>query len=219
MGGGGFHSSVSALREGLRAKSPISWLSSHAILPAVVDSREAEALLAAVARDRDQVAFAQLFRHYAPRIKAYVIARGISPGVGEELAQEIMLRVWRKAATFNPERGGAATWIFTVARNAFINHVRREGHPEAEMDDPVLVGWDAAPEQQVAAAQSQAALINALGALPAEQQQALRGAYFRGQTMCEIAEEQSVPVGTVKTRVRLALERLRQMLAATKVGT
>lgn len=179
---------------------------------------QADEWLLAVGRSQDRAAFAALFRHYGPRIKSFLNARGASAGAADEVTQEIMLAVWRRAASFDPARGSASTWIFTVARNGFIDSLRRERRPELEPDDPALVPAlvPAAESQEAAfvAGEDQRRLAEALGTLPPEQAGVLDQVYFHGRSLPEVAEDQKVPLGTVKTRVRLALQRLRGLLGS-----
>jgi RNA polymerase sigma-70 factor (ECF subfamily) len=178
-----------------------------------VDSVAAEALLAAVAESRDRQAFARLFAIYAPRVKGQLMARGAAAGIAEELTQEVMLTIWRKADRFDPARGAASTWIFAITRNCLLNQLRGRRYPVVEDDDPELtVASGQGPEEALSSAQDEWEIGEALARLPDEQREVLRGAYFRGRTMRELADEQRVALGTVKTRVRLALDRLRQML-------
>ena len=102
-------------------------------------SASAEALLAAVARTRDRKAFAELFRQYAPRIKSFLLSRGVLPDAAEEVVQEIMLIVWRRADQYDPTRGAARAWIFTITRNCLVDRVRATRRPEVELDDPALI--------------------------------------------------------------------------------
>jgi RNA polymerase sigma-70 factor (ECF subfamily) len=172
----------------------------------VVDGNQ---LLGAIAQDRDRAAFAQLFRHYAPRLKSHLLGRGVGNQVAEELVQEVMLSAWRRAELFDPMRGSASSWLFAMVRNALIDRVRRERRPEP-VPDPEEVGLNAdCPEQALLTREGHQALQRALLRLPPEQATVLSDAYFRGQSMSEIARERNLPLGTVKTRTRLALERLR----------
>jgi RNA polymerase sigma-70 factor (ECF subfamily) len=170
-------------------------------------------LMTAVAANRDRAAFAQLYGHFAPRLKAYLMRQGADEGLAEEVAQEAMLTVWHRAASFDSAKAGVATWIYTIARNKRIDRLRRERFPEIEADDPAL-----APAPPVAAdaalAQGQAAdrLRQALQSLPPEQAELLQLAYFQDKSHSMIADERGLPLGTVKSRIRLALQRLRHDL-------
>jgi RNA polymerase sigma factor (sigma-70 family) len=178
---------------------------------------DGNALLLAMAQRRDRAAFALLFRHYAPRLKSHLLGRGVDDFAAEELVQEVMLAAWRRAESFDPQRGAASSWLFTIARNALIDRVRRERRPEPEPEPeaPDTGRELTSPEAELLARESQLALQRALLRLPPEQSAVLRDAYFRGRTMSEIAAERNLPIGTVKTRTRLALERLRNEIAGS----
>lgn len=170
---------------------------------------DAPALVAAIALRRDRDAFARLFELYAPRIKGQLMARGAGAALADELTQEVMLTVWRKADQFDGARGLVTTWLFTITRNCFITHVRRQRWPEPEPEPPTA---PTAPDEQLAAARDARELRQAMGELPHEQREILVGAYDRGRSLSELAEEKGLPLGTVKTRVRLAMARLRERL-------
>lgn len=165
-------------------------------------------LILAIAERADRAAFARLFEKYAPRVKSYLLRQGAPAETAEELAQETLLTVWRKAALFDPARAGASTWIFTIARNRRLDVLRRERRPviepgaEEAADEPL-------PDALLAAAQRDARLRAAVAALPPDQAEAVRLAYFQDKPHAEIAQELGLPLGTVKSRLRLALARLR----------
>lgn len=173
------------------------------------------ALLLAVGAARDRVAFEALFRHFAPRIKAYLLRLGASAAAAEDLAQETMLSVWRKAAMFDPAKASAATWIFTVARNLRIDALRRERRPEFNPSDPAFVP-DAEPPADAALAQDEdeARLRDAIGRLSPEQAKVVELSFFAEKPHSAIARELGLPLGTVKSRLRLAMSRIRGVLAA-----
>lgn len=171
------------------------------------------ALIEAVARCRDRSAFVQIFEHFAPRVKAYLMRGGTSSQAAEELAQEVMLTVWRRAELFNRNQGHASTWIFTIARNTRIDKLRRENRPELDPDDPVLVPTpEASPEHAAATGQTRELIRKAVGTLPADQRAVLELFYFEQKTQHEISTELDWPLGTVKSRMRLAINRLQTML-------
>jgi RNA polymerase sigma-70 factor (ECF subfamily) len=181
----------------------------------VVDQRgEEEAWMAAIAVHADRDAFALLFARYAPRVKAHLLARGAPAGVADELAQDVMLLVWRKAALFDPRKGNLVTWVYTISRNCLLNHLRAAGRRPAaiEVDVPDPADASATSEQRLLESERSRGLAASLEQLPAEQRAILERAYWKGQTLQECADETQVPLGTVKTRVRLALGRLRQLL-------
>ena len=172
-----------------------------------------EEMIEAIARDQSRAAFAGLFEHFAPRLKSYVMRLGADERAAEEVVQETMLMVWRKAASFDARLAAASTWVFTIARNKRIDRIRREHRPEIDPDDPALVGVP--PELADMSLQRQqhgARLRAALAALPEEQASLVRSAFFDDKSHREIASEQSLPLGTVKSRIRLALGRLRREL-------
>jgi RNA polymerase sigma factor (sigma-70 family) len=174
-------------------------------------------LIRAVAESRDREAFAALFRHYAPRIKAYCRRTGSDEAMAEELVQEAMVAVWRNADRFDPSRAGPSTWVFTIARNRRIDLIRRERRPEAEPDADDAATEQADPEPDAAArlsaAQESRLLHDNLRGLPDDQASVLRMAYFEDRPHTEISAALGVPLGTVKSRIRLALARLRGTMA------
>jgi RNA polymerase sigma-70 factor, ECF subfamily len=176
-------------------------------------SADHAALIEAIAQRRDRTAFAALFAHFAPRIKAWMLRAGSNPTAAEELTQETMLAVWQKARLFDPARAGASTWIFTIARNLRIDALRRERHPSDLMPDPSEEPDDPAQADRVLALSQQEVRIRAaLGVLPPEQAEVIRKAFFEDKVHSEIEQELGIPLGTVKSRLRLAMARLRAAL-------
>ncbi|GGC81352.1 sigma-70 family RNA polymerase sigma factor [Chelatococcus reniformis] len=174
---------------------------------------ELDRLLVVVAAQRDRQAFALLFKHFAPRLKTFLLRSGLPAGVAEELAQETMISVWRKASSFDPTRAGASTWIFAIARHLRVDHLRRERLPRAGGPD-MLEEEDDAPsgEALLLAAEREARVKGALRTLSDEQAAIVRLSFFNDKAHSEIARELGLPLGTVKSRVRLALGRLRALL-------
>ena len=163
-------------------------------------------------RDRqDTDAFAELFAHFAPRVKSFLMKSGTSPDMAEECAQDVMATLWRKAAMFDPAKASVSTWIFTIARNRRIDILRKERRPEPE-DLPW--GPEAEPDQSDALALQQETqkLGAALAELPEKQRMLIEKAYFGELSHSEIAEQTGLPLGTIKSRIRLALERLRHVM-------
>jgi len=170
-------------------------------------------LIEAVATRKDRDAFSALFDYFAPRIKGFLTRGGAPPGAAEELAQETMLTVWRKAGQFDRTRAGAAAWIFAISRNLRIDGLRRDQRamlmdldPSDEPDAPV------APDIEMLASERDAQVRTALTQLPAEQLAVLRLSFFEGRPHPDIADELNIPLGTVKSRLRLAMKRLKELL-------
>ncbi len=160
---------------------------------------------------QDQAAFAELFQHFAPRIKAFLIKSGSDVTLAEECAQEVMATLWHKAHLFDPTRATVATWVFTIARNKRIDVLRKQRRPEPE---DLSWGPEAEPEQDdvLALQQETAQLRNAMTALPEAQRQLIEKAYFGDLSHREIASQTGLPLGTIKSRIRLALDRLRHAM-------
>jgi len=167
-------------------------------------------LLLKVAKEKDKAAFAELFDYFAPRIKSFLMKGGAAPDAADELAQETMIAVWQKAASFNPAKANASTWIFTVARNKRIDTLRRKIRPESSDEETDLIADDAptAPET-LNAEEEMHIMADALKTLPADQADLLYKSFFEDKTHADIAAETKIPLGTVKSRIRLALEKLR----------
>ena len=167
----------------------------------------------AIATSQDRAAFAELFQFYAPRLRAYLSRGGLSDGSIEEVVQDVMLTVWRRAEQYRPERAAVSTWIFTIARNRRIDRLRRTMRPEPEPDIPgVAPASVPAPDDSAAASARAEKLRAAMATLPEEQAGILRRMYFDGSSQRTIARELDLPVGTVKSRVRLAMKHLRTVL-------
>lgn len=178
--------------------------------PPAPKADELAQLVDAVGAGRDRAAFAALFRHFGPRLKAFFMRGGMTAGVAEELVQETMLSVWRKAASFDAERAGAATWVFTIARNLRIDHWRRVRDPAAPAPEP----QETPPslEEAVMGVERDLRVRRALSGLSPEQEAVIRLSYYGDKSQSEIAGELGIPLGTVKSRVRLAMDRLRALL-------
>jgi len=170
-----------------------------------------EDLIARVAGGRDRAAFSLLFDHFAPRLKAFLLRQGAG-SAAEELVQEAMLTVWRRAESFDPRQATASTWIFTIARNKRIDLLRRERRPELDPNDPMLVPENESAERSLADRQEATLVRRAMEQLPPEQATLVRMAYFEDKVHTAIADETGLPLGTVKSRLRLALQRLARLL-------
>jgi RNA polymerase sigma-70 factor (ECF subfamily) len=173
-------------------------------------------LIEAVAAHQDREAFATLFKYFAPRIKAFMQRSGASEQSADELAQETLLAVWRKAKLFDPTSGGATAWIFTIARNRRIDALRREkrsGVDQAtDIDLEFQVDDRPPPDVNLATSQTESRVRSALSALSEDQLQVVELSFFEEKAHAEIAQALHIPLGTVKSRLRLAMNRLRTLL-------
>jgi len=176
-------------------------------------------LLISVGESRDRRAFSQLFEHFGPLLKGFAHAsrnEGWFPGLGDDLVQEVMIKVWNKAAGYNAEKASATTWIYTVARNCRIDMLRRKSNTqhlplenedfwhEPDEDTPITLLQQKRSEDKVQASLSQ---------LPKEQDQILRKVYLEGKSHAEASAELGLPLGTVKSRVRLALQKMQVIVS------
>ncbi len=173
-------------------------------------------LVVAVARDQCHVAFGQLFGRLAPRLRIYLRNLGAEAALAEDLAQDVMATVWRRAGQFEASRAPASTWIFAIARNRFIDALRRRPRGQVELDE--LPGAEVPAvsepaEDRLYLTQLERHLRAIMQELPREQRDLLRRSFFQHQSQSTIARELDLPLGTVKSRQRLALARLRGRLS------
>jgi len=175
---------------------------------------EAADLIEAIAARQDRAAFAELFRYYAPRVKAFLMRGGSDAETAQEVAQETLIMLWRKAQSFDRRRASAATWIYAIARNKRIDLARRAGRPAIETGDwlAVFAAEEVDADKSVLAGQTYSRVKELLGGLSADQLEVIKKAFFEDKTHTAIAEELGLPLGTVKSRIRLALGRLRDAL-------
>ena len=174
-------------------------------------SHDWEELLVLVSETKDRIAFRHLFNHFAPRIKSFLMKAGADQTMAEECSQEAMATVWNKAKLFDPSRASASTWIFTIARNKRIDAIRKVRRPE-----PDELTWpdeiEPAQEEALELKQQSEILADAIQNLPEKQRQLVEKAFFKELSHSEIALETGLPLGTIKSRIRLALERLRHAM-------
>lgn len=179
--------------------------------PGSADPTDADLIRAVAGGDR--AAFEALFGRYALRIKWFMLRAGASESDADEIAQEVMVSVWRRAASFDAERAAASTWIFAIARNRRIDLVRRSRRPGPDPEDPL---WQGVPEldgmASVSLAELEARVREGIATLAPEQRDVLRMAFYEGMSHGEIAERTGLPLGTVKGRIRLAFRHLRGAL-------
>ena len=170
-------------------------------------------LVERVARSADREAFLALFDYYAPRLKAFLRGRGASPAQAEDLVQDVLLAVWQRAAQYDRSQASVSTWVFTIARNRQIDVIRRERRPEVDPDDPLLAVDDAPPPDRLYDAERAAERVRAaLAELPVEQAELVRVSFYEEASHSVLAERFGLPLGTVKSRLRLALQKLRHAL-------
>jgi len=180
------------------------------------DGEHWASLIELVAVREDRAAFAALFEHFAPLVKTFMRRSGVAEARADELAQETLLAVWRKAALFDPSTVGAAAWIFTIARNLRIDAYRRSQRgglaESSDVDAEFQVDESPAPDSRVASAQAESRVRAALTQLSEEQRRVLELSFYEEKAHGEIARILNIPLGTVKSRSRLAMNRLRNLL-------
>lgn len=169
-------------------------------------SREWSQLLADFSVSRDRSAYVRLFQHFAPKIKAYIMRLGLVESTADELMQETMLAVWNKAHLYNRSKAAASTWIFTLARNQSIDWMRRQKYPEYELEE-----WHLGEDDSDAGEQSVLSdrMEQAIKTLPEAQAQVIYMSFFEGRSHQEISDRIGIPLGSVKSRIRLASEKLK----------
>lgn len=171
-------------------------------------------LMLGIAENRDRDAFQALFDYYAPRVKSFIMRSGIPENTAEEVAQETLLTVWRKADKYNPALASASTWIFTIARNKKIDRLRKDARPLPDANDPTFAGPAPDTPENTAWHSINAEKIHAaLARLPDEQRQVLILAFIEENPHVVVSEMLGIPLGTVKSRIRLGLKKLRALMA------
>ena len=200
----------------------VSWIqvdhAAHGTSPAVSGPDDLSELLAAVGASRDGKAFTVLFDHFRPRLQAQMVRGGLAPFAAEDVTQDVMETIWRKAHLYDPHKSAAATWVFHIARNRRID-LRRRSREFSDVAEDLLVIADPAEDNDncLDAARRDAQVRTALDALPREQIALVRLAFFEGLSHSTIARRLQLPIGTVKSRLRLAFVRLRRLLGEAGV--
>ena len=206
-------SDVESRRGATRASGPRAVRMTLVKASGASDGAALSGLIVSIAKRGDREAFERLFAHFAPRVKSYLLRLGAAPEAAEELAQETLLTVWRRAAAYDPDKAAASTWIFTIARNLRIDLARREGRSPPSEDPSTFTPGPAAPDEAFMAGEDESRIGKAMSRLPAEQAQVILMAFFADKPHSQIAQDLGLPLGTVKSRLRLAMARLRGALA------
>ena len=181
------------------------------------ENQQMVALVVLVAENRDRTAFMQIFRYFAPRVKGFLVGRGLTSHAADDVLQEVMLAIWNKAGSYDPAKAAISTWIFTIARYKYIDRLRRESRHKTDSDDLDLKPSDApVADEDVLQDQRQIAVQAAIANLPADQQSVIFLSFIKGLAHSEIAEQLGLPLGPVKSRIRRALARLREDLGEMK---
>jgi RNA polymerase sigma-70 factor (ECF subfamily) len=175
--------------------------------------------IAEVAASKDEASFEAIFRHFAPRLKSYFLRLGADASVAEEITQEAMVLVWRNADRFDPSRASASTWIFTIARNLSIDTFRRSRRPSFDPDDPAFVpDGELLPDLLLEQAEVEQTVRTVMNSLSPNEQSVLMLSFYDDLAHGEIARRLGIPLGTVKSRIRLAFSKIRSALAARQGG-
>ena len=183
------------------------------VLKPAAKDKELTFLIGRIASFKDKTAFSELFKLVGPRIKGYLMKLGSSDVAAEDLLQEVMLTVWRKSETFDRSKAAVSTWLFTIARNKRIDMLRKEIRPQLDPLDPMLSpNQEAAADDIYGSNQEAMKISKAIKQLPTDQAVLIKMTYYEDKSHSIIADELKMPLGTVKSRIRLASTRLRKLL-------
>ena len=170
-------------------------------------------LLTRIAASKDRAAFGVVFDHFAPRVKSFMMRKGSNAEQAEDLVQETLIAVWSKAAMFSTDKGSVSTWIFTIARNLRIDKLRRErAQLYTDLEDFDAPDLSTGAEEALGRSQEDNHVVQALAQIPAEQRDLLILSFVEDVPQSEIAKRLGIPLGTVKSRMRLGYQRLRKIL-------
>ena len=174
-------------------------------------------LIESVAKNLDRAAFSELFDRLAPRIKSFMLRKGASAEVAEDLVQDTMIAVWTKAGMYAPDKGSVTGWVFTIARNLRIDRLRRNSNASfTAIEDFDCPSDDRGPDEELALRQEREGVVKALESIPEDQKQILILSFIEDVPQSGIARRLDLPLGTVKSRMRLAYGRLRKTLETLK---
>ncbi|MHA7871732.1 MAG: sigma-70 family RNA polymerase sigma factor [Hyphococcus sp.] len=173
--------------------------------------QQMQAFLLQVAESGDRRAFAEIYAYYAPRVKGFLMRGGASAEEAEDLAQDAMVKVLNKAKLFDPQKASVSTWIFTIARNARIDAIRKASRGALDPDEPALMPEESPRADDLCELKDQKArIMKAVSGLPPEQLEVMRLHFYEDEPHSVIAERLGLPLGTVKSRLRLAFEKVRR---------
>ncbi|MBR73292.1 MAG: RNA polymerase subunit sigma [Rhodospirillaceae bacterium] len=167
-------------------------------------------LISNIANSRDKDSFAKLFDFYGPKIKSFALKLGAEKSIADDILQETMVAIWRHAHLYNKSKGSLSTWVYTIARNKRYDILRRSNRPEPDPLDPSFQGRQATPDEEVEKLREENMLRNAINNLPVEQAKIVRMSFYEGKTHQNLSEELNLPLGTVKSRLRLAIKKIRE---------
>lgn len=166
-----------------------------------------------IGKNQDKLAFANIFKYFAPRLKSFLIKAGSTDSQAEEVIQEVMIAVWTKSSTYDCNKSSVSTWIYTIARNKRIDKIRKERrHYLSESDEGLEIPVASTQEKEIFSSQIANSLKKYMNNLPEEQSKLLQLSYFYNKTHADISEELKIPLGTVKSRIRLALTKMRHLV-------
>ncbi len=166
-----------------------------------------------IASNQDRLAFNTVFRYFAPRLKSFLIKAGSTETQAEEVIQEVMIAVWTKAGTYDKVKSSVGTWIYTIARNKRIDKLRKDKrHFLSESDDGLEIPVQSTQENEIFNSQLSSNINKYIDRLPKEQGLLIKLSYFYNKTHADISEELKIPLGTVKSRIRLALSKMRHLV-------
>lgn len=183
-------------------------------LPSVADKQLLMAnYMQSVANERCKIAFSALFALFAPKVKRYILSMGADDASADELTQETFLAVWMKAVSYDPKKAAVSTWVYRVARNKFIDAYRKNRRVQLNSilhreEIGTCEGSISAIERSLEFSQ----VLEAIHTLPAAQRLVLQKMYMEGHSQDTIAIDLGIPVGTVKSRVRLAYKKIRDQI-------
>tara|TARA_Y100001970_G_scaffold283401_2_gene398468 strand:+ start:86766 stop:87347 length:582 start_codon:yes stop_codon:yes gene_type:complete len=169
---------------------------------------ELKKLLISVAEQKDRASFVKIFSEFEQKIRAFVLKRGVGAGEVDDVVQETMVAAWRYAPSYDPDKGGVSTWIYTIARNKTYDHFNRSSRPEPDYSDPSFVPDVETPENELEQSRLENLILKTVNNLPKEQALIVRMSFYEGKSHKTIAEDLSLPLGTVKSRMRLALKKI-----------